>query len=66
MATRSRLVITVTSTRGSSNIQVSSKGRYISMDTNGIDTYLTGQPIFGTLSETAYWTAVLAAVASSV
>jgi len=66
MASRSRLVITVTSTRGASNIQVSSKGRYISLNTNTIDQYLSGEPIFGTASEAAYWSAVLPIVTAAI
>lgn len=66
MASRSRLVITVTSTRGASTVNISSKGKYVSLPTNTISQWLPGQPLFTTASEQAYWEAVLPIVTAAI
>jgi hypothetical protein len=66
MADRARLVVTVTSTKTSSTVQVTSTGRYKGLDTNTEDVALTGLPVMTTASESAFWTAVLPYVQSNV
>jgi hypothetical protein len=62
MANTARLVIYVRSARGSSTVQISSKGRYISLPVNTINIYAPGQPLYPTASQNAFWFAVLDAV----
>lgn len=66
MANQSQLRVTVTSSRNASTIRVRSVGRYRGLSTNTTDVTLQGQPLFTTASESAFWTAVLAAIAPDV
>jgi hypothetical protein len=66
MADRSILVITVTKTRSSSTVRIRSKGRYAALITNQLELVESGQPLFGTASEQAYWAAVLPIVAAAI
>lgn len=66
MATTAKLTVRVTSSRSASRVQVSTNGRYISFETNGITFDETGQPIFTTASQHAFWGAVLDVVQAAV
>lgn len=66
MANQAKMTIRVRSARGSSNIQFSSSGRYISLPTNGISAELMQQPIQPTASAKAFWLSVLATVQATV
>lgn len=66
MATRARMRITVTSTRGGSQITISTQGRYVSLDTNTISAYLPSEPIQPTASAKAFWGSVLAIATAAV
>jgi hypothetical protein len=66
MASRAQLSIRVTSARGSSRIQYSTNGRYVSLPTNGIGDVLAQQPIQPTSSAQAFWASVLAIVTADI
>lgn len=66
MASQSKLTIRVSAARGSSTIAYSTKGRYISLVTNGISNDLTREPIQPTINAKAFWLSVLAAVTADV
>lgn len=66
MATTAKLTVRVTSSRAASRVQISTNGRYISTDMNGIEFDETGQPIFTTASQHAFWGAVLSVVQAAV
>jgi hypothetical protein len=59
VATKATLVITVTSTRGASNVRISGKGRYISLPTNGLNVYAPRQPVQPTATLGTFWRSVL-------
>lgn len=56
------MTIRVTSARGSSTVQFSTTGRYVSLTTAGITEQLLQQPIQPTTSNKAFWLSVLALV----
>lgn len=62
MANQAKIVVTVTAQRGASTINFSTKGRYISLPTNGITANLPRQPIQSTASALAFWQSVLTIV----
>jgi len=66
MANTAKLTVTVRSARGSSNITVSTNGRYVSMPANTIGYTLSGQPVQPSSSAEAFWASVLAAVSSTI
>jgi hypothetical protein len=66
MAPRAELRITVTSSRNASTIRIRSVGSYRGLTTNQENVGLVDQPLFGTASEEAFWTSVLAVVAPNV
>jgi hypothetical protein len=66
MAERAQLRITVTNSRNASTVNIRSVGRYRGLDTNGEAKILTDLPVYGTVSESAFWTAVLEVVQSNV
>jgi hypothetical protein len=62
MANQAKLTIRVTSARGSSTVDFSTTGRYVSLTTGGISQQMLAQPIQPTASAKAFWLSVLAAV----
>lgn len=58
--------ITVTSTRGASQIKATTKGRYVSFTTAGISIDLPREPIITTSSLKAFWLSVLDSVTAQV
>jgi len=66
MAVRARLIVTVESSRNNSTIRIRSTGRYRGLVTNTEVKNLTGLPLYGTASESAFWQAVLPEVESNV
>jgi hypothetical protein len=66
MAERARLTITVTSSRNNSTVQIRSNGAYKGLVTNSQDHTLTGLPLMGTVSESAFWLSVLPYVSGNV
>lgn len=66
VASRSRLTITVTKSTSQSTVAISSNGKYASLVTNSIGYRETGQPLFSTASEQAFWAAVLPIVQAAI
>lgn len=66
MAKGSHMHIRVYSARGSSSIQYSTGGRYVSLTTNQISSILRSQPILTTASQHQFWAAVLAIVTADM
>lgn len=66
MAQLAKLTVRVGSARGSSNIGISTSGRYVNLATNGISLSLPQQPIQPTASAKAFWTSVLAIVNAQI
>jgi hypothetical protein len=66
MASQARIVITVTSQRAASRITYSTKGKYISLSTNGLSNVLARQPVFTTVSAQEFWEAVLPLVLADI
>lgn len=66
MASRAELVIRVTSSRGASKIEYTSKGKYVSFQTAGLTDTLARQPILNTSSLEVFWLAVLAIVQADI
>jgi hypothetical protein len=62
MASNSKLTVRVSSARGSSTVQFSTTGRYVSLTTGGINETLLLQPIQPTSSAHAFWQSVLTLV----
>jgi len=60
------MMIRVGSSRGASSIDFSTKGKYISLPTNGISEDLPRQPIQPTSSAKAFWLSVLGVVTAQV
>lgn len=66
MAHQAKMTIRVNSARGSSIVEFSTTGKYVSLQTNGINEYLPRQPIQPTVSTKAFWQSVLAIVTAQV
>lgn len=66
MASKAKLVIEVTASRGSSTITYSSKGRYVSFTTSGLTEQLLKQPIQPTATLPGFWLSVLAIVQAAI
>jgi hypothetical protein len=66
MASQAVLVIRVTSQRSGSRISYSTKGKYISLPTNGLSDDLAKQPVFTTSSAQAFWEAVIPIVLADI
>lgn len=66
MAHQAKMTIRVNSARGSSIVEFSTTGKYVSLATNGINEYLPRQPIQPTTSTKAFWQSVLAIVTAQV
>lgn len=62
MASQAKMTIRVSSARGSSTINFSTNGRYVSLTTGGITQQLLAQPVQPTASAKVFWESVLAAV----
>lgn len=62
MANQAKMTITVTSQRGASTINFSTKGSYISLPVNGITANLPRQPVQPTANALVFWQSVLAVV----
>lgn len=59
MANQAKITIRVTSARGSSTVDFSTTGRYVSLTTGGISEQMLAQPIQPTASAKAFWLSVL-------
>lgn len=66
MASRSRMTITVTKSTSQSTVVITSNGKYASLVTNGTSLRETGQPLFSTANEQAFWLAVLPIVSAAI
>lgn len=66
MASSAKLTIRVGSARGSSSVQFSSNGRYVSKAVNGYNVSMPGQPIQPTADTKTFWTSVLAIVQAEI
>jgi hypothetical protein len=62
VASRATLSIRVTSTRGASTVQYSTKGKYVSLITAGYNRLLRKQPLFTSTNANDFWLAVLGVV----
>ena len=62
MANQAKLTIRVTAARGSSTVQFSTTGRYVSLTTGGISETLRQAPVQPTSSPEAFWLSILALV----
>jgi len=59
MATRARMTLTVTSTRGATQVTITSVGRYVSTDVNKYSIYLPSEPLQPTATQAAFWLSIL-------
>lgn len=66
MAQTARLTVRVGANRGSSNIAISTSGRYVNLATNAINENLPRQPLQPTSSAKAFWTSVLTIVQAQI
>jgi hypothetical protein len=66
MAATAKMTVRVTSTRGGSNLTISSAGSYISTQMNGYRIDLTGQPVQPTADQKTFWLSVLALVQAQI
>lgn len=66
MANQAKMTITVSSQRGASTVNFSTKGSYISLAVNGITANLPRQPVLSTASSLAFWQSVLAIVTTEL
>jgi hypothetical protein len=66
MAQTARFTIRVGANRGSSNITLSTSGRYINLATNAINESMPRQPVQPTSSAKAFWLSVLAIATAQV
>ena len=66
MSQTASLTVRVRSARGSSNIGISTSGRYINLATNAINENMPRQPIQPTSSAKAFWESVLAIVTAQI
>lgn len=66
MATRARISIWVTSTRGASQVRYNTVGRYVSTNVNTVQNNLPSEPIQPTSSPQAFWESVLQLVLADV
>lgn len=66
MASKAEITIRVYSARGSSRIQYTSKGRYVSLATTGYQRELLSEPIQPTSALSAFWLSVIAAVQADI
>lgn len=66
MASLAKITIRVGSTRGASQVRISTAGKYVSLDVNTISAYLPSEPIQPTSSPAAFWSSVLAIVQAQI
>lgn len=66
MASKSEISIRVQARRGSTVVQYTSKGRYVSFTTAGYNRQLNRQPIQPSTSLKAYWLSVLELVVADI
>lgn len=66
MASTATITVRVKSARGSSRVEYTSKGRYVSFTTAGYQRDLLGQPIQPTASLSAFWLSVLDLVVKDI
>lgn len=66
MSQSAKLTVTVGANRGSSNVRISTSGRYVNLATNAINESMPRQPIQPTSSAKAFWTSVLTLVQAQI
>lgn len=66
MASRSRLVVTVTKSSSQSTITIRSLGKYASLITNSLSLIEYEPSLMPTATEQAFWAAVLAVVGPAI
>ena len=66
MSQQAKLTVRVGSNRGSSNIGISTSGRYVNLATNAINETMPQQPIQPTSSAKAFWLSVLVIVQAEI
>jgi len=66
MASQAVITIRVQASRGASRISYTTKGRYVSLATNGLTDILPRQPIMPTSSPQAFWEAVIPIVLADI
>lgn len=66
MASQATISIRVTSSRGASRIEYATKGKYVSLPTNGLTDVLARQPIQPTSTVQAFWLSVLGIVVADI
>ena len=66
MASQAKMTVRVTAARGSSNVGISTSGRYINLTTNAINASMPQQPVQPTSSAKAFWLSVLAIVTAQI
>jgi hypothetical protein len=66
MSQTARLTVRVGAARGSSNVAISTSGRYVNLPTNAINLTTPRQPVQPTSSAKAFWTSVLAIVQAQI
>lgn len=66
MASQAKMTIRVSAARGSSTVQFSTNGRYVSFNTSGYQRQLLAQPVQPTASLDVFWASILAAVQASL
>lgn len=66
MSQSAKLTVRVGANRGSSNIGISTSGRYVNLATNAINENMPRQPIQPTSTAKAFWTSVLTIVQAQI
>jgi hypothetical protein len=66
VASKAEIVIRVYAHRGSTQVEYTTKGKYVSFQTAGLGDNLQRQPIQPTSSLQAFWQSVLAIVTSDI
>lgn len=66
MAQSAKLTVRVGANRGSSNIGISTSGRYVNLPTNAINENMPRQPLQPTSSAKAFWMSVLTIVQQQI
>jgi hypothetical protein len=66
MSAVATIAVRVRAARGSSNVTISTSGRYVGLTTNAINLTVNRQPVQPTASAKAFWTSVLAIVQAQI
>lgn len=66
MATQAKMTVRVGAARGSSNVGISTSGRYINLATNAINESMPQQPVQPTSSAKTFWLSVLSIVQAQI